>query len=100
MKRKQKILTALLAAALLLTLLLPPFAMLALQKLLPPVFGESYYAALQDKYAALREGDGKRRILLIGGSGTAFSVDGALLEEETGLPVSISPFTPPSAPNI
>lgn len=86
MKRKQKILTALLAAALLLTLLLPPFAMLALQKLLPPVFGESYYAALQDKYAALREGDGKRRILLIGGSGTAFSVDGALLEEETGLP--------------
>ena len=79
---------AITAAVLLLALLLPVASMLLLQQYLPPVYGESYYAALQDKYAALSASDDLPggRILLIGGSGTAFSVDGALLEEETGIP--------------
>lgn len=79
---------AVIAGLLLVAMLLPPISMLLLQQWMPAAFGDSYYAALQDKYDALCAADSLpgRRILLIGGSGTAFSVDGALLEEETGIP--------------
>ena len=63
---------------------LPP----VLQMTLPAVYGESYYAALQDKQMILRDTPSENgRVILLGGSGVAFSVNSALLEREIGRPV-------------
>ena len=51
---------------------------------LPPLYAETYLAALPDKAAALKAADSPK-VVLVGGSGTAFDTDCALLKEETGL---------------
>lgn len=47
----------------------------------------SYFASMIDKHRRLDELAGKPRLILAGGSGTAFSVDSQLLEDSIGIPV-------------
>lgn len=50
------------------------------------VFSPTYQSVIQDKYAALRNTEGPRLILL-GGSSMAYGIDEEYLEELTGMPV-------------
>ncbi len=52
----------------------------------PKAFADSYYAGLQVKYDRLQSIKGPK-IVVIGGSATAFAIDSDLIEAETGLPV-------------
>ncbi len=84
MKRLPKVLLSLL---LLLAVAAPPLAVLAAQAWAPAVYADSYYAALGDKVEALAARAEERKAVVIGGSGVAFTIDGAAVERETGLPV-------------
>ncbi len=63
------------------TVLLVPVMLLSFAFVLPARYDETYLAALQDKFARLKETEGKR-IVLVGGSGAAFDVRSDLLETE------------------
>ncbi len=52
----------------------------------PIAFSDSYYAALQGKYDRISSLTGPK-VVVIGGSATAFAIDSELIEKETGLPV-------------
>ena len=53
---------------------------------LPPIYDETYLAALQEKTELLQSIEGPR-VILVGGSGAAFALRSDLLEQELGLPV-------------
>lgn len=53
---------------------------------LPPMYDETYLAALQEKTELLQSIEGPR-VILVGGSGAAFALRSDLLEQELGLPV-------------
>ncbi len=64
-----------------------PFAVLYFYAINRPVaFADSYYAALQGKYDRIKQVD-VPKVVVIGGSATAFAIDSDLIEKETGLPV-------------
>ena len=52
---------------------------------LPPVYSDSYYAGLPLKYDRLKNTPSPR-IIVIGGSSTAFGIDSKITEKETGEP--------------
>lgn len=49
---------------------------------LPSVYEDTYMGALYDKYELLKESDSKKRIIIIGGDGTALGIDSELMESE------------------
>ena len=67
------------AACLLLVLL--PGIVLGAAFLSPSVFAQTYYGELGEMYRHLRSAEGSK-LVVIGNSGVAFGVDGALLERE------------------
>ena len=75
----KKIICAVIAAAVVLTV---PSVLAIFGFFSPPVYGDTYLAALQDKYDALKQADtGRRKIVIAGGSSVAFSVRSDLLEK-------------------
>ncbi len=88
MKRKMKIL------ALVLLILLLPASLLAVDRLLPEYYEESYYAELSPMLRRIQCSEGNRLIVL-GNSDVAFGLDGAMLESlllEKGLHYTVCPF--------
>lgn len=88
MKQKTIILTALLL------ILLLPLSLLAVDRLLPAYYAESYYAELSPMLQRIQRSEGKRLIVL-GNSDVAFGLDGAMLEsllEDQGLRYTVCPF--------
>ena len=65
----------------LLILLAVPFSLLAAAFGLPAQYGETYLAALSDKWERLRSAPGPR-IVVVGGSGVCFDLRSDLLEQE------------------
>ncbi len=88
MKRKTIIMIALLL------ILLLPLSLLAVDRLLPAYYAESYYAELSPMLRHIQDSEGKRLIVL-GNSDVAFGLDGAMLEsllEDKGLRYTVCPF--------
>ena len=83
MTTKQKaLLSGLLSALLLLSLLLPAAGILFL---MPSQFEHTFYGALNEKYDRLT-GIEDKKLVVIGGSSVAFGYDSALLSQYTGYP--------------
>lgn len=74
-----------LIAAAALIIMIPVAAVILYVSGLPPVYGESYYAGLPLKYDRLRSTPSPR-IIVIGGSSTAFGTDSKIIEKELGEP--------------
>ena len=53
---------------------------------LPPVYSETFYGALNEKYDRLNGVEGEK-IVVVGGSSVAFGLDSELLQRYTGMPV-------------
>jgi hypothetical protein len=83
MKKLRIILSVILS---LLLILSPVLFVCAYALSLPPVYSETFYGALNEKYARLSGVDGEK-IVVVGGSSVAFGLDSALLESYTGMPV-------------
>ena len=82
-----KIFKVILATLLSLLLIVSPVVFLVSYALsLPPVYSETFYGALNEKYDRLVELEGEK-IVVVGGSSVAFGLDSALLERYTGMPV-------------
>ena len=75
----------LIALIVVLALALPAGGMLAADALMGEQYGNSYYAVLGLKYERLRSVE-QPKIVVVGGSATAFGIDEALAEQETGMP--------------
>ena len=82
-----KIFKVILATLLSLLLAVSPVVFLLAYTLsLPPVYSETFYGALNEKYDRLVELEGEK-LVVVGGSSVAFGLDSALLERYTGMPV-------------
>ena len=81
MKKASNRISAVLHAAWILLVVIIPFVFVLLAaRVLPPQYGDTFYAQLPDMYGRLREAQGKK-IVVIGNSAVAFGVDSALCEE-------------------
>lgn len=72
--------------ALLLAVLIPAGALISIGLIVPAQYGMTFLGALAPKYARLTSID-EPKIIVVGGSSTAFGLDSALLEETVGMPV-------------
>lgn len=82
-----KIFKIVLSTVLALLVILSPILFVCAYALsLPPVYTETFYGALNEKYDRLNEIDGEK-IVVVGGSSVAFGLDSELLERYTGMPV-------------
>lgn len=82
-----KIFKIILATLLSLLIILSPVVFVCAYALsLPPVYSETFYGALDEKYDRLVELEGEK-IVVVGGSSVAFGLDSELLERYTGMPV-------------
>ena len=82
-----KIFKITLSVILSLILLLSPVAfVLGYALSLPPVYSETFYGALNEKYDRLTTVEGEK-IVVVGGSSVAFGLDSEALERYTGMPV-------------
>ena len=82
------------AAVFLLLVLLLPGLLLGVDRSLPKLYGESYYAELAEMTKRLDEAPGKK-IVIVGGSNVAFGLDVALLEtllREKGFEYTVCPY--------
>ncbi|MBQ4354451.1 MAG: hypothetical protein IJC71_06115 [Clostridia bacterium] len=86
MKKKKIIVSALLF---ILALLLPILLLAAMDTVVPAQYGESFLAGLGLKYDLLKS-ETEPKIVIIGGSSTAFGIDSALMEEH--LPYKVVNF--------
>ena len=84
MKRVKLIILTLLA----LVAVLLPFVGVTLYAtvILPPVYGDTFVGALDDKYERLNTVEGPK-VVVVGGSSVAFGLDSEKLEEYIGMPV-------------
>ena len=73
-------------AALLLAALVPAIALIAAGALIPAQYELTFLGALAPKYERLNAIE-EPKVILVGGSSTAFGLDSALLEESVGMPV-------------
>ena len=82
-----KIFKIILISLLSLLLILSPILFVCAYALsVPPVYSETFYGALNEKYERLNGVDGEK-IVVVGGSSVAFGLDSELLERYTGMPV-------------
>ncbi len=72
--------------ALLLAAIIPAIALLSVGLIAPAQYGLTFLGALAPKYERLTTIE-EPKIILVGGSSTAFGLDSALLEETVGMPV-------------
>lgn len=72
--------------ALLLAVLIPALALISLGLIVPAQYGLTFLGALAPKYERLNAVE-EPKIILVGGSSTAFGLDSGLLEETVGMPV-------------
>ena len=82
------------AGVFLLLVLLLPGLLLGVDRSLPKLYGESYYAELAEMTKRLDEAPGKK-IVIVGGSNVAFGLDVALLEtllREKGFEYTVCPY--------
>lgn len=70
----------------LLTFLSPLIFIVAYAVSLPPVYSQTFFGALNEKYDRLNSLEGEK-IVVVGGSSVAFGLDSELLEKYTGMPV-------------
>ena len=75
----------LIALVVFLAVSLPAAGMFVVDAALGKQYADTYYAVLGTKYDRLRTVEGPK-IVVVGGSATAFGIDEALVEEETGMP--------------
>lgn len=75
-----------LAAALAAVLVLGFFAPTILIAVTPDVYENAFVGALDEKYERLTSLD-EKKLVIVGGSSTAFGIDSAMLEKYTGMPV-------------
>lgn len=80
----KRILTAIICA--LIVIAIPLIGLPVYACVTPDVYGNTYLAAMADKYERLHSVKGAK-IVLIGGSSMAFGVDSAKIEKELGMPV-------------
>lgn len=78
--------TFLLSILSLLLILSPVIFTVAYAVSLPPVYSDTFYGALNEKFDRLNSIDGEK-IVVVGGSSVAFGLDSKLLELYTGMPV-------------
>ena len=83
MKKIHKILISLLAVIVILT---PIFAVFGIVLFTPPVYSNTFYGALDEKYERLTTIE-EDKIIVVGGSSVAFGIDSILMEEKLGRPV-------------
>ena len=72
--------------ALLLAAIIPAVALFSVGQIVPAQYGLTFLGALSPKYERLTTLE-EPKIILVGGSSTAFGLDSALLEEQIGMPV-------------
>lgn len=83
MRRLTKILIALLA---ILAVITPIFAVFSIVLFTPPVYSDTFYGALDEKYERLTSIE-EDKIIIVGGSSVAFGIDSELMEKTLGRPV-------------
>ena len=83
MKRLTKTLVALLS---LFACFLPVTGLVGAVLLTPPVYSDTFYGALDEKFERLNSIE-EDKIVVVGGSSVAFGLDSALMERELGMPV-------------
>ncbi len=72
--------------ALLLALIIPAVALFSVCVMVPAQYGRTFLGALAPKYERLTSIE-EPKVVLVGGSSTAFGLDSALLEQQFGMPV-------------
>ena len=84
---RKSVLSKILICLLALILILSPVLFVCAYALsIPPVYSETFYGALNEKYGRLNSLEGEK-IVVVGGSSVAFGLDSELLESYTGMPV-------------